>query len=74
LPGYELESVLVALRHDKSKAQELAARLRLGAIPVVARIANDGLLLDLRTLEEEEYAEIATALASAVNDGNNADG
>jgi L-seryl-tRNA(Ser) seleniumtransferase len=57
LPGETLPSFAVALG---GAPDELARRLRGGAPPVIGRIANDQLLLDVRTvLEEQEQPLIA---------------
>jgi L-seryl-tRNA(Ser) seleniumtransferase len=57
LPGETLPSFAVALAGNPG---ELARRLRQGATPVVGRIAEGRLLLDVRTvLEEQEQALIA---------------
>lgn len=68
LPGRELESFAVRLEPavgpdgKRGSVNELAARLRSGNPPVLARTFDDGLLLDLRTLEEGEFALIEKAL------------
>ncbi len=46
-------------------ANAAAARLRLGAPPVVARVEDDRLLIDLRTIPPECDAALAGALAAA---------
>lgn len=60
-----LPSAAVALRRPGLSADALAAALREGALPVVARIEDGRVLLDLRSVAEEEDAELGAALASA---------
>jgi L-seryl-tRNA(Ser) seleniumtransferase len=57
-----LPSVAVALRRSGTTADALAAALRAGALPVVARIQDGRVLLDLRSVAEEEDAELGAAL------------
>ncbi|MGH9307956.1 MAG: aminotransferase class V-fold PLP-dependent enzyme, partial [Vicinamibacterales bacterium] len=58
-PGSSLSTRLVALSHRSKSANELDAQLRGGSPPVVARIQDGRLLIDLRTvLPEEERALI----------------
>jgi L-seryl-tRNA(Ser) seleniumtransferase len=47
-------------------ADELAARLRAGDPPVVARIDEDRLLLDPRTLTDEDAERVAAAVRAAI--------
>jgi L-seryl-tRNA(Ser) seleniumtransferase len=62
LPLLELPGPVVAL---DGPADELAARLRAADPPVVGRIQDDRLLLDPRTLAEEEIDLVRAALANA---------
>jgi L-seryl-tRNA(Ser) seleniumtransferase len=63
-PGQSLPTVLVAVRHSRRSARELAEGLRRGRPPVIARVESDGVLLDLRTvLDGAEENEIARAFA-----------
>lgn len=65
LPLEELPSRAVVLAPRACSAEELARRLRLARPPVVGRIQRDRLLLDLRTVREDEVALVAAALAKA---------
>jgi L-seryl-tRNA(Ser) seleniumtransferase len=64
-PGEGLPSVLVAVRREGLSARALEERLRLGARPVIARIEGGELLLDLRTVPEEQEEELLAALVAA---------
>jgi L-seryl-tRNA(Ser) seleniumtransferase len=64
LPGQELATTLVALAPHKIGAEVLAQRLRLHEPPVFARIQNEQVLLDPRTLragDDEIVIEAVTA-------------
>ena len=60
-PGVELASAGVAL------PAELAAPLRVGATPVVGRIEQGTLLLDLIAIAEEDDEVLATAIKAALS-------
>ncbi len=66
LPGETLPTSLVALHahHCACSLDELAKRLRQYRTPVVTRIAHDALLLDPRTVLEEQDEEVLRALAA----------
>ena len=61
LPGFELPSLAVALALPGRSANALAAALRDAPVPVVARVTDDRVLLDARTLlpNDEDAIEIA---------------
>jgi L-seryl-tRNA(Ser) seleniumtransferase len=50
LPAQNLASTLVAIRPEKITAESLAKRLRQYETPIFARIQNDSVLIDPRTL------------------------
>ena len=62
------QSVARERRHADhfSRGDELAARLRRSDPPVIARAAEGRLLLDPRTLDDEEAAEAASAVRAAL--------
>jgi len=64
-PTAEIPTVLLRLVARGRSAQHLAAALRTGEPPVVARVADDALVLDLRTVAVEEEDALAGALTSA---------
>jgi len=62
LPEQGLETAVVAIRPQSLGLQTLETELRDSDPPVVARISDDALLLDLRTLFRKDYAPLAEAL------------
>jgi L-seryl-tRNA(Ser) seleniumtransferase len=66
LPLEELPSRALVLAPRDYPAEELARSLRLGRPAVVGRIQRDCLVLDLRTVREDEVMMVAAALARAV--------
>ena len=65
-PGVELPTALVALAAADLSASELERRLRGGDPPVLARIADERVLLDLRTVDPAEDAAIAARVDALV--------
>jgi L-seryl-tRNA(Ser) seleniumtransferase len=63
-PGVELATWVLTLRHRQRSADWLDDWLRRREPGIVGRIDNDRLLLDLRTVLEDEDAIVAEALAS----------
>ncbi len=61
-PGATLPSRALAVRSATISADELARRLRQSATPIVARVEDDCVLLDLRTVEPAQDEIIITAL------------
>jgi len=64
LPGETLPTTLLALDagHISMPLDELAKHLRLRSIPIIVRILRDTLLLDPRTVLEEQDKELVQAL------------
>ncbi len=63
LPGTSLPTTLVRIEDDSPGA--LLTRLRRGAVPVVARIVEDGVCLDPRTIAEAEDDALLRAVIDA---------
>ena len=66
LPAQGRESRALVLDPRASGASLLAERLRGGSPPVVARIADGRLVLDMLTLADEEVETLATLLQAAL--------
>jgi L-seryl-tRNA(Ser) seleniumtransferase len=60
-PGHSLPARLVAVRHGMLSAEALETALRRNQPPVIARVERDLLLLDLRTVFDEQDAQIVLA-------------
>jgi L-seryl-tRNA(Ser) seleniumtransferase len=65
LPGFELPSHAVTLR-GAIGAEPLSAALRQGPVPVIARVRDDRVQLDARTLLPGDEAVLALALQRAL--------
>lgn len=66
LPEERIASRAVAVRPPMGVAAA-AARLRASAIPVVGRIKDDRLLLDVLTVADDELAQLATAVRAVLS-------
>ena len=65
LPLLELSGPVVALAQGTGEADSLARALRASDPPVIARVHRDRLLLDPRTLTDDEARQVARAVAAA---------
>ncbi len=65
-PGVALPTVLVVLRPQALAAQTLLERLRGADPPVIARIHDDAVVLDPRTIESDRIGDVAKAVEAAI--------
>lgn len=67
-PGQKVPTTLVAVRSSQYSALELDEKLRKATshVPVIVRIEKKTLMIDLRTVFEEEEPALAGALAAAL--------
>lgn len=63
-PGVELETALIGISHPKRTPIKLERALRMSNPPVIARIVNDEVMIDLRTVALDEEAGVVSALIS----------
>lgn len=68
LPGETLPTTLVALDASRTTPplEVLAKKLRMREVPIIVRIFRDTLLLDLRTVFEEQDEEVLQALVEVL--------
>jgi len=67
-PGATLPSRAVAVRVPNVSADELLERLRAWETPIIARVEDDRVLLDLRTVEASQDATVMRALEGIAHD------
>jgi L-seryl-tRNA(Ser) seleniumtransferase len=65
LPGFELGTWVVVLQTE-DEVEQVAARLRVASVPVLARVRDDRLLLDVRTLLDGDETALEASLAEAL--------
>ena len=61
-PTSRIKSVLIAFTHPQKSATELEQQLRNSSPPVVSRISEDKVLLDLRTVSPDDFPALVAAL------------
>jgi len=61
-PTVHPATFLIALKHEKLSADEIEQTLRLSSPPIIARIADGQVLLDLRTVDPTEEQELFDAV------------
>ena len=67
-PTSRLPTVLISLTHNTLTPNQIEAALRRSSPPIIARIVDDRVLFDLRTVAESEEPELERALLS-LSDG-----
>lgn len=63
-PGSQLPTCLIALEQDGWSADALEARLRAQPLPIIGRIEHGRVVLDLRSVPEEDDERLALGLAT----------
>lgn len=58
MPTEKIETYVVKVTSEKFSPEDMERKLRLGETPLIARVYNDELVLDGRTLFKEEFDEI----------------
>ncbi|MDP9067812.1 MAG: L-seryl-tRNA(Sec) selenium transferase [Actinomycetota bacterium] len=67
LPGVELSSFGLSILSGERSAAELQRGLRYGDVPVIARVEDDRLILDLRTVPASEDDRLLALLLAALS-------
>lgn len=65
-PAEGRPTMLLALRHSAISADAIERKLRMAETPVIARIENDAVLVDLRTVHVDEEDVLLDAVKSAL--------
>lgn len=61
MPGVELLTCIAAISHERYSAEQLSKKLRNARPPVIARIEDEKVCLDFRTIDLSEMPEIGAA-------------
>ncbi len=65
-PDTRQQTVLLAIRHNAVSASEIEHKLRTTETPVIARIEDDAVLIDLRTVQDGEEDRLMEMLVAAL--------
>jgi len=66
LPLQQIPTWAVAVRPDRASIEALETELRQFDPPIIARIANDQLILDVRTLQDDELQTVGHGIKEAL--------
>jgi len=61
-PTSKLKSVVISLTHPRKSAAELERQLRRNSPPIVARVADEKVLLDIRSVSPADFPALIAAL------------
>jgi len=70
-PTSELPTTLIALWRSDKSPNEIEAQLRNSSPPIITRIENDRVVIDLRTVTESEEADLRRGLLSLFTSQSN---
>ena len=62
LPTQQIPTVLVVVKNQKMPASKMEEKLRKLEVPIIVRVDKDEILLDLRTVAEDEFGFIVEGL------------
>jgi L-seryl-tRNA(Ser) seleniumtransferase len=62
LPLERIKSMAVSIRPEKMSVTLMEERMRALSVPIIPRIADDAILLDTRTIGEDQFELIAKEL------------
>jgi len=68
LPTQQIPTVLVAVKNKNMPASKMEGKLRKLDVPVIVRVDKDEILLDLRTVAEDEFPFIIEGLKQLISD------
>jgi L-seryl-tRNA(Ser) seleniumtransferase len=66
MPGQNLESWAIAVQPAGMRPSQLEKKLRQATLPVISRMESDRLLLDMRTVADDELDLLVASLANAL--------
>jgi L-seryl-tRNA(Ser) seleniumtransferase len=67
LPEVDLPTYVVSIKSDEISVNELEERLRKGTPPIIARIKEDSLIIDARTVRDRDLSGLVKGIRSALS-------
>jgi L-seryl-tRNA(Ser) seleniumtransferase len=67
LPEVDLPTYVVSIKSDEISVNELEERLRKGNPPIIARIKEDSLIIDARTVRDRDLSGLVKGIRSALS-------
>lgn len=67
LPTEKIPTVLVAIKSSIMPSTRMEAKLRMVRVPVIVRVDKDEILIDLRTVSEDEFTFIVEGLRESIS-------
>ena len=68
MPGQEFETVVVQWQPAQTTVSSMTAALREAEVPVIARVRDDAICFDLRTVREWDFESLIATVTSAAWD------
>jgi L-seryl-tRNA(Ser) seleniumtransferase len=61
MPTEKIGTFVIAVKSKSCSAAEMESMLRANSIPIIVRISNDDIIMDMRTLRDEDFNAVAEA-------------
>lgn len=64
MPAERIPTYVIKVKNSRFSPQELEKRLRASKVPIIIRVSNDDVIMDLRTLFDEDFDTIVSVFAN----------
>lgn len=61
MPEVKIATFVIKVKSANLASEEIEKRLRLNKVPIIVRVSNDEVILDLRTIDDKDFDTISTA-------------
>lgn len=59
MPIEKIPTYVIKVKSDKYKPEELEVMLRKNKVPIIVRVSNDEVIMDIRTMFDEDFNAVA---------------